>query len=66
MARCLTDPRPREGPQEQEARMWKVAALAWMPISAVLFGGFIVTVTQMPWLLRDVTAGATALLRITP
>lgn len=41
--------------------MWKVAALAWMPISAVLFGGFIVTVTQMPWLLRDFTAGATAI-----
>lgn len=41
--------------------MWKVAALAWMPISAVLFGAFIVTVTQMPWLLRDFTAGATAI-----
>ncbi len=41
--------------------MWKIAALAWMPISAVLFGAFIVTVTQMPWLLRDFVAGATAI-----
>ena len=41
--------------------MWKLAALAWMPISAVLFGAFIVTVTQMPWLLRDFTAGAMAI-----
>ncbi len=41
--------------------MWKIAAIAWMPISAVLFGAFVAIVTQFPGLLRDFTAGALAI-----
>ena len=41
--------------------MWKLAALAWMPINAVLFGSFVVIITSVPGLTRDFVPGATAI-----
>lgn len=41
--------------------MWKLAALAWLPTSAVLFGALIIVITLMPELTRDFTTGAAAI-----
>ena len=41
--------------------MWKLAALAWMPINAVLFGALVVIITQLPGLTSNFEAGATAI-----
>lgn len=41
--------------------MWKLAALAWLPTSAVLFGALIIVIALMPELTRDFTAGAAAI-----
>jgi hypothetical protein len=41
--------------------MWKLAALAWMPINAVLFGAFVVAIAMLPDLTRDFESGATAI-----
>ena len=42
--------------------MWKVAALAWMPVNAVMFGAFVVVIAHMPWLTGDMMAGGSAIL----
>lgn len=41
--------------------MWKIAALAWMPINAVLFGFLLLLISVFPELTRDFGAGATAI-----
>lgn len=41
--------------------MWKLAALAWMPINAVLFGVLVVVITHLPGVTTDFGTGATAI-----
>ncbi len=36
--------------------MWRVAALAWMPINALIFGATIVVIAHVPGLTRDIAA----------
>lgn len=38
--------------------MWKIAALAWMPIAAVLFGLQVAIVTHIPGVTGDFDQGA--------
>lgn len=37
--------------------MWRVAALAWMPINALIFGATIVVIAHVPGLTGDITVG---------